>query len=338
MTCIVTLACALVGAVADAALSDVVVFGDSLSDTGNTYSLTEGLYPAFPYFEGRSSNGPVWVEHLAADLGLPAPIFSLSPDGGTDCAYGGAETGSGFTYYFILAIPNLGTQIETYLDDVGEAAADDLFVVWGGGNDFLDGQSDISVPVASLANHVNTLAAAGAEEFLVPNLPPLGQTPRYHGTVSEKAMDNLSIAFNAELAAELDTLATTLAVTIHRLDVFAMFQRVLADPAAFGFTNVTDQALNDGSPVPNPEAYLFWDDIHPTAAGHAWLGELATLAVLEPTPGDANLDGAVNDADASRLGAHWRQQAMATWSDGDFNLDGKVTDADAAILAPEPPL
>jgi phospholipase/lecithinase/hemolysin len=279
VTFITALTCALAVQATGAALGDVVVFGDSLSDTGTIYSATGGLIPASPYFAGRFSNGPVWVEHLAVGLGLPA--LTPSRADGTNYAYGGAKTGNGYTY-FVAA--NLGTQINQYLTDVGQAAADNLFVVWGGGNDLVGNpQIDVSVPVANLANHITTLAAAGAEEFLVPNLPPLGQTPGYHGSASETAMDNLTVAFNDELGAELDVLETTLDVTIHRLDVFAMFESVLADPAAFGFTNVTDQALNGGSPVPNPDEYLFWDDIHPTAAGHAWLGQLAVRAVPEPS-------------------------------------------------------
>jgi phospholipase/lecithinase/hemolysin len=278
VTSVVVLVCALVGATVGAASADIVVFGDSLSDTGNIYSAIH--YPGSPYYQGRFSNGPVWVEHLAAGLGLPAPTYSRS--GGDNYAYGGAMTGSGYVYFIV---PNLGTQISQYLaTNAGQAAADDLFVVWGGGNDLLSNeQIDVSVPVANLVDHVATLAAAGAEEFLVPNLPPLGRTPRYYGSGSEVAMDNLTRQFNDELWAEMDALEATLDVTIHRLDVFAMIESVLADPAAFGFTNVTDQALNGGSPVPNPDEYLFWDDVHPSAAGHAWLGQLAVRAVPEPS-------------------------------------------------------
>ena len=61
--------------------SDIVVFGDSLSDNGNLFRLTG--QPPPPYFKGRFSNGPVWVERLAAPLGL---------DGITDFALGGATT------------------------------------------------------------------------------------------------------------------------------------------------------------------------------------------------------------------------------------------------------
>src|SRR5437660_8377950 len=61
-------------------ITQMVVFGDSLSDVGNVYAAT-GSPPA-PYYPGRYSNGPIWVERLAANLGLPAPTPSLL--GGND--------------------------------------------------------------------------------------------------------------------------------------------------------------------------------------------------------------------------------------------------------------
>ena len=60
---------------------------------------------------------------------------------------------------------------------------------------------------------------------------------------------------------------------------------------------------------------------------------LTGLTLVAALAGDANLDGKVDELDASILGGHWRMSAGATWSDGDFNGDGNVTDADAAILA-----
>lgn len=50
---------------AGVSLTQVISLGDSFSDTGNLYALTGQRYPPPPYYEGRFSNGPLWIEHLA---------------------------------------------------------------------------------------------------------------------------------------------------------------------------------------------------------------------------------------------------------------------------------
>ena len=66
----------------------------------------------------------------------------------------------------------------------------------------------------------------------------------------------------------------------------------MANPAAYGLTNVTDPAapgLEVGDStydtnliVPNPDQYLFWDELHPTRVGHSILGQYAMTAIPEP--------------------------------------------------------
>ena len=84
----------------------------------------------------------------------------------------------------------------------------------------------------------------------------------------------------------LDNLAAgNLALEFYRLDVAALFADAIADPAAFGLTNVADSAAPGLEPgagsydtsqiVPNPNEYIFWDDVHPTATVHAVLAERA---------------------------------------------------------------
>src|SRR4051794_3300230 len=85
--------------------SKVYVFGDSLVDTGNVYIATSAdpndQFPTFPpsppYYNGRHSNGPLWVEVMASELGLPNPAPNLA--GGTNYAWGGANTGPGLSEY-----------------------------------------------------------------------------------------------------------------------------------------------------------------------------------------------------------------------------------------------
>ena len=54
------------------AYSNVFVYGDSLSDTGNIYTFSGHTIPQSPpYYMGRFSNGPLAVEYLANTLHSP---------------------------------------------------------------------------------------------------------------------------------------------------------------------------------------------------------------------------------------------------------------------------
>jgi phospholipase/lecithinase/hemolysin len=258
-----------------AGYSNLVIFGDSLSDVGNVYSQSFGFAPSSPpYYQGRYSNGPLWVEDLALDQGLPVPTRSRS--GGTDWAYAGTKTGSGSTNYVLFFnFPNVGTQINNYLNGRTPSASE-LFVVWGGGNDFIDGQTNVSVPVNNIVSHITTLANAGAKDFLIPNLPPLGQTPRFRGTANQTTMDSRSASFNTMLASSLMSLETSLSINIYQLDVGGLFADLLANPSEHGLSNVTGTALVNSTSVANPDDYLFWDDIHPTRIGHSLLATAAS--------------------------------------------------------------
>ena len=295
---------------AAAAPTEIASFGDSLSDVGNLYLDSGRTVPSPPYFAGRFSNGPVWVERLAANLNLPAPAPSLS--GGANYAWGGAETGSGLSFYETL---NVGTQIDLYLGSHTPANTT-LFTVWAGANDLFVHQSDPAPIVTDLSGHISTLAAAGGRHFLVGNLPPLGKFPSVLGTPASPLLDAFSVQFNGLLASELDKLQSSLGVTIYRLDAYNIYQSILANPGAYGLTNVTKPAFNDITVVPNPDQYLFWDGDHPTRVVSQLLGD-AAAALVPAAAGDFNNDGSVDAADyvvwRNGLGTIYTQSDYDTW-------------------------
>jgi phospholipase/lecithinase/hemolysin len=161
--------------------------------------------------------------------------------------------------------------------------------------------------VNSLQTSMNRLVTAGARNFLVFNLPPLGNTPRFNGSQTTLTQYNSrSQQFNTTLATMLNTIhSTNPAVSIYQFDTTNLFSRTLADPKAFGLTNVTssaapglspgDTSYNNGQIVSNPNEYMFWDDVHPTAAVHAILAQRALD--LFRLPGDFNHDNGVDSAD-----------------------------------------
>src|SRR5436190_22401170 len=93
--------------------SNLVMFGDSLSDVSNIAQAPLINTPGPYYWNGRFSNGPVYAETLDTGLGLPALARSTA-SGGTDFAYGGAQTtGTGFPDN--LFVQDIDDQVGSYL-------------------------------------------------------------------------------------------------------------------------------------------------------------------------------------------------------------------------------
>ena len=260
-----------------ASISGITSFGDSLSDMGNVSAGTFGLAPGANYWQGRWSNGNVWVERYATSQSWS---ISRSSAGGNNWAYGGAETGTGtFGFFF----PNVRNQVASYLGTSPTISSNRLFSIWGGGNDYRNGATNPATPVSNIEASITSLYGAGARVFLIPNLPLLGYIPQYFGTPNQAGATALSIAHNSLLKSRISALRSSLAgVTIYEMDVATRFEDVRMNPALYGLTNVTQSALVGNTLVPNPDSYLFYDEIHPTRKGHEILKNLAIQSVPEP--------------------------------------------------------
>ena len=281
-------ACALLAAGSASAQTydRLVVFGDSLSDNGNLFRLTRGTTPASPPFAQRFSNGPVFVELL----GFGSLNGFGTVTGNTDYAFGGARTD------LSTSPPGIRTQLAAYLGAGGRFGPNDLVSVYGGANNIFQGIRPASISANPLATMtattsaaaadiglvINGAAAAGAGTILVPNLPSLGATPEFNGFVRESAAGGplaefATGALNTALLAQVNAASAANAGTnFIYMDVNAFDAFVRANPGAFGFTNITTPCL----PVPtgpvcaNPDSFLYFDSVHPTAAGHRGLAAL----------------------------------------------------------------
>jgi phospholipase/lecithinase/hemolysin len=284
------------------AFTQVIVFGDSLSDDGNVAHRVRDTfgfsYPSsnFNYSDYRFTDDfntapaanlytGTWHEQLAKTfLSLPKATNSL--DGGTNYAFGGATTKDGtqdrtvinnpFPFTggdFTITIDNIGKQINDYLAS-HSPDPNALYVIWGGGNDLFDDYSATSVN--NTANRVGglivRLANAGARNFLVPNVPPLGAVPNSFGDPNRVAALDLASAnyrnqLNSVVASTKSGLiAIGITVNVYTFDVWLGVIRALGQPRRYGFVD-TIHSAQDQSGV-NPDQYLFWDDLHPTTGGH----------------------------------------------------------------------
>ena len=290
----------------------IYAFGDSLSDAGNL-SITTGAAGATepvspPYFEQKYSpangtvfsNGPTWAQDLSIALGLG----TLKPNliGGTDFAYGGAETGGvpqNANEPQLTAI-SLPAQLTAFQTEVSKPSATALYTVSIGANDLLDILSnpslsaqqqatDVTDSVTNEISFINKLITGGAKNLSVLNVPDLGKTPDVMtGAVNnsntpsatlDALASQLSAQYNTSLIDQLAAIAKADAINVNVVDSYSLIDNAIANPAAYGLSNVSTPVWSGsftssssgtlaavGAAAQNQ--YLFWDRLHPTETGH----------------------------------------------------------------------
>ncbi|WP_431273017.1 SGNH/GDSL hydrolase family protein [Variovorax ureilyticus] len=298
----------------------IVVFGSSLSDTGNAFvwlsepanqacgtrlnvppydALDDNLTPDGPYAKGghHVTNGATWIEDLARPL-------ALAGNARPALRHGGGEA-SNYAVFGARAVPvpcrfSLPEQVAAYLADFPQTSARTLVALEIGSNDVRDalvaaalgGQDSrplLQQALGSLAYQVGLLQAYGARKFLFVNVPDIGKTPavlqldkQFPGLAGLATI--LSQAYNQGLAGVVQyTNASGAQARV--LDVYTLLNTVVANPGTYGMTNTTSACVTPGVPpfqCNTPDSYVFWDGIHPTKAMHAIVGQQAIGVVSAP--------------------------------------------------------
>jgi phospholipase/lecithinase/hemolysin len=252
-------------------IRQLVVFGDSLSDMGNVYQTTGRSYPPSPpYFQGRYSNGRVWVEYLGDRLHLNATQI-------LNFAYGGATSGSEST-----PVMGLLKQVQSFTQTHQHVNSNTLFVVWAGANDYLQGATNSSLPVHHITQAIDLLVSINVKRLLVGNLPDLGMLPATYSSNDADRLNQLAQAHNSNLRRSLKQLQQQHSdLQIVMLNASQLYQEAIAHPKTFKLKNVTTACLSGSEVCPHPEQFLFWDGIHPTTAAHQILGDAAFAVIQE---------------------------------------------------------
>ena len=295
-----------------AGYSNLFIFGDSLSDSGNNAAVLapnvtpvpisgNSFIPTFPYASGHYTNGLVWAQSFAPALGLTANASLL---GGTDYAFGGARTGpltptplpGGLLSPFP---PSLETQVAFFLlQRANVAPSNALYVVAGGGNNARDAlvaaagcggnltciggiiQSAALTYAGNIATIDAELEVAGARKIVVWDVPDIGDTPAVRAAGASAAALGTLIAASMN-AALLGAIASDPDVQL--FDLFGLVDAIVASPGAFGLTDVTNACAQ--FVTCDPSKFLFWDGIHPTSAGQL----IISNALLAQIPAPATL-------------------------------------------------
>lgn len=319
-----------------ASFTGLNVFGDSLVDAGNLFNLTDALLsplgipalPPSPPYAQRNSNGPIWIENVGQTLGLSPtlatefvinPTTTPPPTQGINFAFAGALSSD--IHILDDDFPFLDEFFPGFLDQVDAFTAlsatlpvdpNALNVIWSGANDYneafvtpatLGGLSIDELPnfvTDNIISGLTQLSSLGAKEFLVVNLPAIGDAPFADFLDAQIPIDipttlnQLIDTHNALLSVKLDAFSQGQPdANITTLDINTLFNDLLTNPNDFGLTNVTDACLINFQPgfqfdgvCDNPDEFLFWDDTHPTTATYQIISDFA-LATLTEEPDEA---------------------------------------------------
>lgn len=270
-------------------LDKIVVFGDSLSDTGNLYEYMKHQMPISPpYYQGRFTNGPVWVELLLQHYYQDKMNEHL-----LDYAFGGAGVASENSDDDD-ALFTLGHEVDSYLLAHQDKADDHtLYVVWIGCNNYLALPDDVEQTIKEvnwgIKTNIERLISKGARHFLVVNLPDLGKTPTARDFDAIDLLSFSSLQHNEALSQNIEKLRQAYpAVQWIFFDTNQVLNEILLDPVHYGFTNITDtcyEAVVDEHPsaksilnmvatVKTPlakdacDGFLFFDPVHPSEPAH----------------------------------------------------------------------
>ncbi|MBX9703078.1 MAG: SGNH/GDSL hydrolase family protein [Silvanigrellaceae bacterium] len=305
-------------------LRKVVVFGDSLSDDGNIAPHLLYSMPRSPYWHYRFSNGPIWCEQLADILHIPLKNYAYGGAESNRYVYPSSNLEFRFR---VMAIPSVISEVKNYVNKFHnffsyftpgyKPANKKLYVIWIGANNYLDkynepilmtetGQKNDNLDfvrdtVFDIRQSLELLYKNGGRNFLVPNLPDLGKTPWAKSENLVEVFSYLTKEHNRVLAETIDDFKKLFpSAKIALLDVAAFFNDQYLIEQTFGIKNITSPCYSGGytgtkdtsKVCSNPNDYLFWDTLHPTAKGHCMLSYVALDALhkAEIVPLPANID------------------------------------------------
>jgi phospholipase/lecithinase/hemolysin len=245
-------------------VSSLVIFGDSLSDTGNSYSLSHHRLPAAPYYNGRFSNGPIWIDALpklyTAKTSKTLRVLNY--------AFGGAGVLTMKDASFLL-----NQEIDSYLLSHTPVPADHVLIIWIGANDYLmtpeATKEDVSAIVKTIAKNVTRLVAHGAQHILMVSLPDLGTTPYARALEWETELTQLTAYHNQLLHDQFNQMKKHYPnIEWMYVDAAHLFSDIIRQPLRYGVTNTSEQCLGIAESKDDVATqcshYIFFDSIHPT--------------------------------------------------------------------------
>lgn len=277
----------------------IVVFGDSLSDSGNLAGLPEFEFLNDKPYQQAFTNGPTAVVKLAKLLGakeLKPSQYLQKKIVGTNFAVAGARAAGDNPI-------DLNAQVGAFLlSEGGNAPNNALYILFIGGNDIRDMRDASDIKTVSsvlnkatqnIHNNLSLLIASGAKHIMVVNSADIGSLPETKALAAQnpKLIWRASLftqAYNSSLADTVKHIEKQTNVDLVLFDLFTLFNNIIHDSHAFLFTNAKAACYSsvgfDYYPICDKsklDTFVYFDEIHPTRRVHDRVGRAMFAVVPE---------------------------------------------------------
>ncbi|CAF1021106.1 unnamed protein product [Adineta steineri] len=219
----------------------VVSFGDSNTDTGNVYKLTNYSWPLVPpYFRGRLLNGPTWVERLGISKLIDYAHMGSTIDD---------KVVQGWGIINLQPVPGVRQQIEIHLNNTRRNTINvhqTMYIIWAGLNDYYFNQTiNPSTIATSLLNVIKDLVTMGAMHILVFNQPPLQSYPFIHIMDQNLYFTAFTIQLNANLSMGVTKFRhDNPKISLNVFDLYSLISKIITNGSAYLFKNTVDPCWN----------------------------------------------------------------------------------------------
>ncbi|EXX62487.1 hypothetical protein RirG_161320 [Rhizophagus irregularis DAOM 197198w] len=262
----------------------IVVFGDSTCDNGNnSWPLTNYTYPPKEYYyNGRFSNGPVWVEYLSDYCHAKEENHAFS--GATvDSKFVIASNGLDYN----IPVPGIKQEIEKlYLSEAKTKSVNfdkTLYIIGHQGNDYINNpNANPQEVVRLLYEQWVTLAKVGAKYLLINQFFDLEHLPKAVRNIDvfKKLLnESVSSAHNAALDSYVKKFRQEYKeVTLYILPMNEIWDELQKANIRkeFGLTDFDNACVirtgrNTFTICSNPTQHFFWDLLHPSTTVHRYV-------------------------------------------------------------------
>ncbi|KAI8142023.1 SGNH hydrolase-type esterase domain-containing protein [Fennellomyces sp. T-0311] len=258
------------------AIDKIIAYADSFTDNGNVYK-NSGFPQSPPYWKGRFSNGPTWLEEVAKEL-KDTEVINVGHGGAT------SDNAHAYSEFNGWIVPGALQQVEQIPVD---GTSESLYIISIGYND-LNGIVNpdmykivkkgytVDDVVGGVVKTVNAIKEKyGGKNFLIQNCPPFWRWPVVADNKKEEGKE-LQLAYNAATKKALDQIE---GIEVQYQDISTFWNELLDNPGILDL-QTSDGPCNPGigndKVCSDPQNHMFWDSYHPEARAHKYWGEWAT--------------------------------------------------------------